>query len=117
MQHNINSENLVRDGRESEAAVDRAHAASMEEMGAMLVDSFHGQPITRGLFKAAFEKVAPKENWKLPIDAEVDVAGDFEIYVLKQAVIFFTACVPDVRRIGPGRCRVVAAGYYAAVGA
>jgi hypothetical protein len=88
-----------------------------DEMNSVIVDAFRGRQITRGEFAAAFDLVADKANWKLAIDAEVPAVGEFEIYVLKQAVIFFTASIPQIETVAPGRVRVKADGYYAAVGA
>jgi hypothetical protein len=63
-----------------------------------------------------FDKVANKENWKMPIDATVALT-DAEIAILTDAVIFYAGCVPSVTKLGNGRYRVQAEGYYNAVGA
>lgn len=68
-----------------------------------------------------FNRVAPKGNWKLPIDTVVDVANDREKHGIREAVIFFTASVPDFEPVLGGvlpgcRYRITAAGYYAVIG-
>lgn len=86
-------------------------------MDEILVDFYQGQPITRADFRKAFDLVCDKANWKNPIAAEVVLEDDRAAYILKQAVIFFTASIPEFFNIGPNRFRVVAAGYYVACGA
>jgi hypothetical protein len=77
---------------------------------------------TRGELAALFTRVEPKENWKLPIDTEVVLAGDRELFGLKAAIEFFTGSAPALAPVHPladgqTRYHVAAAGYYAAIGA
>lgn len=63
----------------------------------------------------AFELVAPKENWKNPIDSLVETGADAEL--IRDAVVHFTGSVPNIITARSGRMRVQAAGYYATIGA
>lgn len=63
---------------------------------------------------AAFDKVAPKDNWKGPIDAVIGL-DDFE--VVERAVPFFTGSAAEFEHLPDDKVRVRAAGYYAATGA
>lgn len=63
---------------------------------------------------AAFDLVAPKANWKMPIDAEVPAATD--VTLISDAVIHFTGSKPELRSRGK-TLFVKAAGYYATIGA
>lgn len=87
-----------------------------------------GRQVSRGELDEAFKKVQPKDNWKNPINAEVVVEGDEEIAMIREAVIFFTGSVPSFKALRPVRpirgkdggamlYKVVAAGYYVAIGA
>jgi hypothetical protein len=106
------------------AAANETHSDEMAEQRAWKVATVLGREVTWGELHDAFETVRPAEGWKDPIDAVVDVAGDFELLKLREAVIFFTGSVPTFApKFGAGlkpptcRYRVTAAGYYAAVGA
>lgn len=71
---------------------------------------------------AAFNRVAPKDHWKNPIDAEVTIANNRELRGIYDAVIHFTGSVPTfkpLRVTAENACvyRVKAAGYYATIGA
>lgn len=92
---------------------------------AQVVDRIMGRDVTRADLSAAFNRVADRSNWKLPIVTEISISSDFEMETIRRAVEFFTAsratftpvrvlraCVPGVMLY-----RVEAAGYYAAVGA
>lgn len=63
----------------------------------------------------AFNLVANKENWKLPIDVTLDMA-DVNIRLIVDAVVHFTGSVPSFTYI-ENRIHIRAAGYYATVGA
>lgn len=80
-----------------------------------------GRKVTRGTLLKAFARVENRQNWKLAIDAVVDVANDRDLLTLREAVVFFTGSIPTFTPVGgalPGcRYRVTAIGYYAAVGA
>jgi hypothetical protein len=66
--------------------------------------------------RAIFERVENKENWKLPIDAtiELDTANKL---LLDEAIIFFTGSVPHFHKLAGGKYRITADGYYMAIGA
>src|SRR5262245_44728559 len=89
---------------------------------AQVVAEVNGRKVTRGELRDAFDRVADKANWKNPVDAVIDISGDAEMAMIREAVIFFTGSVPKFApRKGaklPGcRYRVTARGYYLAVGA
>lgn len=95
------------------------------DMDDQVVDQVLGQPVTRRELCAAFDRVADKANWKMPVDAIVEIATHAELATIRQAVIFFTGSVPTfkpvaiIRTLDGSVCRyrVVADGYYRAVGA
>lgn len=68
--------------------------------------------------KAAFDLVAPKDNWKMPIDITLH-ATDAEVAVIKEAITFYTGSVATVTALmgAIGWVRITAAGYYVAIGA
>lgn len=72
--------------------------------------TLEGQLVEAEFLRAAFEYVAPKPNWKMPIDtllADLD-ACPYDIAVLVRAIEFMTATQATV-------CidRITAPGYYA----
>lgn len=74
------------------------------------------------MYKPFFDLVAPKDNWKNPIDATVRAPRgkkDRELFkqMISQAVVFYTGCVPVILDLGDEEIGVKAVGYYAAVGA
>lgn len=96
--------------------------AEIAESNAQVVDTVFNKPVTRGGLSAAFDKVRNQQNWKMPVDAVVDVSGDFELQLIERAVIFFTGSVPSFHAKAGGalpgcRYRVCAAGYYKTIGA
>ena len=64
----------------------------------------------------AFNKVCDQENWKMPVDAVVELTGP-EVEEMREAIIHFTGSVPAFAMLADGRCRVTAVGYYTAIGA
>ena len=57
-------------------------------------------PFSRGELSGAFDKVADRTNWKLPVLATVDL-DERELAMVQEAVIFFTGSVPKFEaRIG-----------------
>lgn len=88
------------------------------------VATVNGRGITRKEITAAFNLVAPRDNWKRPIDATIE-ADLITIDVVREAVVFFTGSVAKVECVqpaalrveGPSKYRVTAAGYYATCGA
>jgi len=65
--------------------------------------------------RGAFDKVAPKSNWKLPIRAEVSPSAE-QINLTLDAVEWFCGGRADVIGCG-GKVVIVHPGYYVAVGA
>ena len=73
------------------------------------------------MFAPFLKLVADKRNWKNPINAVVDLPrteGDRKLFLelLSRAVCFYCGCVPEILDLGSNKVRVVAVGYYAAVG-
>ena len=73
---------------------------------------------------AAFKRVENKKNWKNPINRIVTVDGEEDERLITQAVIHFTGSVPMFEEVphpwrddGKKRFRVIAEGYYNAIGA
>lgn len=64
--------------------------------------------------RKAFDKVAPKGNWKLPIRAEVPVA---RIDVTLDAIEWFCGGRAQVAAASDRSAIVIHPGYYVAVGA
>jgi hypothetical protein len=81
----------------------------MQELDLQKVGKF-----TRGELKEAFNKVANKENWKLPIDA---IIHESEMEIVEEAVIFFTGSIPSLFDAPEDKVRVVSKGYYFEIGA
>lgn len=75
-----------------------------------------GKAVTRGELSQAFDLVANRDNWKMPIDATVWL-DDWQKACVHEAVIFFTGSIPRFHWLAPRQYRVVAAGYYATIGA
>jgi hypothetical protein len=88
---------------------------------AWVVATIDGREITWGELKDAFDRVADRTNWKLPIDATIRTtpsANDSarEVRLMREAIVFFTGSAPEFEVMRPYVMRVTAAGYYAAVG-
>ena len=72
---------------------------------------------TRGELLELFNRVAPEDNWKNPIDKTLPGSlTDRELLGIIEAVVFFTGSRPTIGQEG-GSFRVKAAGYYVATGA
>lgn len=78
------------------------------------VKCFSGKLRMQSALNAAFDKVADKANWKLPVEAVID-AGELEL--IADAVVHFTGSELSSVTESEGKLRVFAKGYYAAVGA
>lgn len=64
---------------------------------------------------ATFNKIKPKDNWKMPINAVIDEA---DVPECNEAAVFFTGgCIEITRRMKGGKVRVRGAGYYNCIGA
>jgi hypothetical protein len=86
---------------------------------AQVVANVAGEPVTRGDLSDAFDHVADKSNWKLPVRATIDTRK-VSLEMVKEAVVFFTGSVPTFSQLGrDGQpfFQVRAAGYYATCGA
>lgn len=66
--------------------------------------------------QAAFNRVAPKDNWKTAIDVTLPMLSMADMLLIKEAITFYTGSVATMTDIGD-QTRVQAPGYYAAVGA
>lgn len=92
------------------------------ESRAQVVATVNGKSVTRGDLTIAFNAVADKANWKMPIDARVDLDA-YTLAMVAEAVTFFTGSVAKFERLtgsttgGIAKYRVTAAGYYATCGA
>ena len=62
---------------------------------------------------AAFSAVQNKENWKYPIEAEIEAS---EMAVTAEAIIFYTGGAATFSTLAGGKLLVRAPGYYASVG-
>lgn len=75
-----------------------------------------GRPTyTDAELRAAFDKVKNRNNWKMPIRRTIDEA---DLDVTGEAIIYFAGCMMDAEPhpTRPGKWRIYAIGYYAAVG-
>jgi hypothetical protein len=73
---------------------------------------------TEAELSAAFALVAPKENWKLPIEAVIPKPSPYDAALLKFAVAFYTGGKAKFTGLPSGKAVLVTSpGYYAAVGA
>lgn len=61
--------------------------------------------------RAAFDHVKNKENWKYPIDAEID---EKDMPLIDAAIAFMAYGFAEFETLGNGRVRVKAPGYYGA---
>jgi hypothetical protein len=76
-----------------------------------------GFDFPRSELSAALDRVKNKKNWKSRINRIVTFKSERERVAVEEAVVFFCGCVAEMYDMGDGRTRVVADGYYAAVGA
>lgn len=66
----------------------------------------------------AFNLVANKENWKLPISATLpSITSASKRKLIAFAVTFYTGSVATFGKTASGKLLITAPGYYAAVGA
>lgn len=75
-----------------------------------------GKEMTQERLSEVFDLVKPQPNWKYPIDAKVPV-GAATPAEISEAVVWFTGSLPEVWEETPGTFSVLAAGYYACIGA
>lgn len=96
--------------------IQEIEAENADQIVATTVD---GRRCTRRELTAAFNRVAPRTNWKRAIDTTIPLEP-LDREVVREAVIFFTGSVPKFEYAGCCgnlTCRVTAAGYYATCGA
>lgn len=74
-----------------------------------------GRRVTVGDLRGAFDLVKPAGHWKGAINATLHEGSDLELIVA--AVEFFTGSKATATPVNGGMHRILAAGYYAAVGA
>lgn len=97
------------------------------DSNAQVVAQIAGKPVTRGELSAAFDLVANKANWKLPIDCTMQLTGE-QVALIREAVVFFAGSV--AKFAAPAQSvqwdngnnpvivyHITARGYYADVGA
>lgn len=99
-----------------------SRTAQNELQRAWIVGKVGGENVTWGELHDAFERVKPRPNWKHPISARFTTSANAaesarEVAMIREAVIFFCGCVPEIRHVGNFRFTCEAVGYYAAVGA
>jgi hypothetical protein len=76
------------------------------------------QDFTRAELRNGFDLIAPKDNWKMPINAALpEGLSGRELMAIQAGIEFYTASQPSFEMVGGRVTRVRAAGYYAAVGA
>lgn len=95
--------------------------ASPANDGLEIVERIGEFEFSRKELEQLFSRVSSEKNWKLPVDAVVTFTSVRERIGMHVAVRFFTGSVPTLEVMRLERhCsiyRVMAAGYYAAVGA
>jgi hypothetical protein len=73
---------------------------------------------TEDELKKAFELVAPKPNWKMPIDALISsITPIKKRKLISFAVMFYTGGIAVFKKTPSGKIRVTSPGYYACIGA
>jgi len=84
---------------------------------AAVVWTYKGEDITRQQLSDAFDLVKDPEAWKNPIDKVIELEMNSRAWaILDYAITFFAGCGAEYYDEGPGKLRVVAAGYYMSVG-
>ena len=69
---------------------------------------------TADALRGFFNKVKDPEDWKLPINATIDAA---DVAPCTAAIEYFAGgCVEDAEVYGTGKVRLMAPGYYKAIG-
>lgn len=89
------------------------------DMDSMVITRYEGEPVTRGMLSAAFNKVADKDNWKNPIDFVVHGSELCckDLFLIAGGIEFFTGSDTYFDAEKDGYVRIKAPGYYATVGA
>jgi len=76
-----------------------------------------GKQFTRTELKVMFDKVADKDNWKNPINSSTILRTDDEKELLLNAIEFYTGSKATIANILGTTYKVIADGYYSAIGA
>lgn len=92
------------------------NAAASLDFSKTVVATIEGRPVTQGELAEAFDWVADRANWKLPVDCTL-VLSPRQTLLVREAVPFFTGCVATITPGPNGSKRVEADGYYKAIGA
>ena len=98
-----------------------SRTAELELQRSWIAAEVLGQKVTVGDLSDAFDRVKPKPNWEMPICAEFTTSTDVdesarEVAMIREAVVHFCGCVPEIRHQGNFRFLCTAVGYYEAVG-
>src|SRR5262245_62353638 len=93
-----------------------SRTAELELQRSWIVAEVLGRKVTHGELSDAFERVKPRPNWKMPICAEFHTATNEadstrEVAMIREAVVFFCGCVPEIRHQGNFRFLCTAVGY------
>lgn len=90
-----------------------AVAGGVENVPPRFAGNMKANLLLRSVLKVAFDKVAPKDDWKGPIDAPLDVGLDeFEPEVYVKAIEFFAGAPAEIVKRG-NTTYVVSIGYRA----
>lgn len=73
-----------------------------------------GFDFTVDQMRAAFDMIADKQNWKLPLHG---IISKEEFRLCDQAAIFFAGSPLESKDIGGGKLEVAGFGYYVCIGA
>lgn len=98
----------------TEKTIQQLDAESLSQVVAHIGE----RAVTRRELRDAFDRVANKTNWKLPVNAVIEATAADQL-LISEAVVFFTGSVPTITRVPnwPHLSLVRADGYYKAVGA
>src|SRR5262245_10840743 len=97
------------------------HPMTEEDIKRRLAEAMkvNGRDVTWAELSLAFDAVAPRDDWKNPIERVLHLDAD-TLALVRRAVAFFTGSEPTFEQIGTelpgdpgvGLYRVRAAGYY-----
>jgi len=98
-----------------------ANKITMETIDKILttLPANEGQMVVAELYRRAFELVAPRPNWKAPINSALLCPDEYEYapQVIAEAVGFMTGAAAEIIEYPDGTVRLKAPGYYATTGA
>ncbi len=94
------------------------------ELDKQVVDTFEGEELTREDMKFLFSFVEDTDNWKNPINRQVNFQCGYpykkmqkSIAKIGRAITFFTGSVATVIQVSTYEYRFIADGYYKTIGA